>query len=1011
MATNVNLQYSNFTLTAQAGTFGSINTSEADTRMRIKNTAGGLIADYTLSSNIHPDNTLVGIEYCGPLNLTEMIDGVTFITVERVPDYDGYGNPLSSSEQCIIKRWETNTGFLTLDLKQQHVKYTTGNFHYDIEAMAAEHYHRSFGFAAPSGQNYLDISSANRLEPGDTLFLGPSSDTDNVGATEKVTVSFINGDRVFLNSPLFYQYAFGDQITFFNNVYLVSSIGYAGDSRYGTMYKHDIYSGTRLEYATSGEYARITGARWSTEVAAVAGINGSQLLFIRPYDSYLKWKSMFLTNVDQNNKDHFEVYDIVFDQFNIYKLMRKATTKNDSGHKITESWATYNYQQDTLLPYTHNVSIYMLQQYTIGPDSTAIYVQTRDQFGVGLRDVNIEFSDDSSDLGAQFTPVDGKTLTDKDGRAFVGYTPGGLYTGPTIVSVRADKSSAFTGSEYCWNSILVDGKVEYNGGFGDASMFQKSWEFGRLYGMRQLFDPFKILAYPHETGGSEKIVTEPRVYTLNYSFFGQPGANWVDPSFNSADVSSCWPWFQRTPEREDGPPSEFYNMSCIWDCITWDKTPGDTSDPLSSKCATTSNRQPRNNYIRQVLEVSQWGIPPGYYLTDTSDPDNELEEQARPLILPQPLWYWQYYKDMDVAGCSPKCKLEDGQPIPHRLFQLDSIYDLMFSQLNMSKHSHWVDGQYSSTLKTNVRLDQFIFVEDAVPAFWSEKNPRETDIWIRMRPFAFSLNGDSLKFYVREVWTVDDVHYDTGYYDVIEKYGWPPNNDRVTLEYFDAGGGVLGIEFRYDNPDIYHHNALIYVHIEVFDTAAEPNFIYTDYWFRIIPDYNSPYLEAEDPAREEDQVPLDTKLYFEIKDAGEGVDIDTLEVFLNSRIVYHAGLEHNPDTTIEQVSINHYKVSIDLPYDLQYGKEYSVGVRVKDISENKNQLRDSYRFYTRHSEVPWFTGFDPKKCLRGMPRFRDVSFIVLGAGDGVDEQTIRIQVHDKDVTDKSKITPVIYRVS
>ena len=329
----------------------------------------------------------------------------------------------------------------------------------------------------------------------------------------------------------------------------------------------------------------------------------------------------------------------------------------------------------------------------------------------------------------------------------------------------------------------------------------------------------------------------------------------------------------------------------------------------------------------------------------------------------------------------------------------------------MSKHSFWVDGSHTLTLDTNVSIDQFIFVEDAVPGFWSEKNPRETDIWIRMRPFAFSLNGDTLKFFVREVWTVDDQHYDTGYYNVIDRYGWPPNNERVTLEYFDAGGGVLGIEFTYDNPDIYHHNALVYVHIEIYDTAAEPNFIYTDYWFRIIPDYKSPYLESENPDREEDQVALDTGLYFEIKDDGEGVDIDTLEVYLNSRIVYHALQPYNPNTVVEKVNLNHYKVTIDLPYDLQYGKNYSVGVRVNDISDNKNILRDGYRFYTRHSEVPWFTDFDPKLCKRGMPRFKDVSFLVLGAGDGVDEQTIRLQVHDKDVTDKSTILPVIYRVS
>ena len=1010
MATNVNLTYPNFCLTGQAGTFGSINTADTDTRLRIKNTAGGLISDYTLSSNIVSNNILVAVEYCGPINLTEMIDGVTFFTVERVPDIGSYGEVLDTSGQVIVKRWEADPGFLTLDLKQQWHKYTTGSFDYSIVGAAVEHYHRSFSIGTPAGRNYLDMSSANKLAAGDTLFLGPSSDSDNVGATEKVTVSFITGDRVFLNSPLHYQYADGDQITFFNNIYLIGDKGNAGDERYGTIYKHDIFSGTRLEYTRSGEYARITGARWSTEVGAVAAINRSQLLFIRPYDSYLKWKSMFLSNIESNNKNSFEVYDVVFDEFNMYKLMKKATTKDDLGNKITEAWDTYNYQQDTLLPYTHNVNIYMYQQNTIGPDSTRIYAQTRDQFGVSLRDVNLEFETDGSDAGAQFTPTDGKVTTDIDGEGEVGYTPGGLYTGPTVVKVRADKSSSFTGSEYCWNEILIDGRVEYNGQFGEAAMFQKSWHIDRV-GARQLFDPFKVVVYSHEVGES-KVVTEPRVYFLSHAFFGAPGGNWVDPSNNSDDIDECWPWFQRTPPLTSGPTSERQNMVCKWDCITW---PATTDEGDADPCPNTGDRYERNNFLTQILDFTQFGLDPSHYLDYLDDPVNFpaypwQEDAFRGLRLPQPDTYRQYYQ-ANVDCPTTHCKLEDGEPILTRAFQLDSIHDLSFSQLNLSKHSHWVDGSHTYTLNTNVRLDQFIFVEDAVPGFWSEKNPRETDIWIRMRPFAFSLNGDTLKFFIREVWTVDDRHYDTGYYDVIEKYGWPPNNDRVTLNYFDAGGGTLGIEFTYDNPDIFHHNGIVYVHIEVYDTAAEPNFIYTDYWFRIIPDYNSPYIESENPSREEDQVPLDTRLYFEVKDSGEGVDIDSLEVFLNSRIVYHAGFEYNPDTVIEKVNDNHYKVTIDLPYELQYGKEYSVGVIVQDISENKNILRDSYRFYTRESEVPWFTAFDPKKCLRGMPRFRDVSFIVLGGGDGIDPQTIRIQVHDQDVTDKSKITPVIYRVS
>jgi len=664
---NIQLEYPNFSLTAQAGTFATIDTSEPTTILRIKNTSGGLISDYTLSANIHPDNEIVALEYCGPLNLTEMIDDVTFITVERIPDYDEFGVLLSTSSQVIIKRWETNVGFSLLNLKQQTIFYTTGNFHYDVRAAAVEHYNRTFDFNQYSGQSYLDINNGNNIESGDILFLGPSTDTDNSGATEKVSVSSVDGERVYLNSPTFYQYVFGDKITFFNNIYLISEIGYAGNISQGTIFKHDIYSEDRLEFKTSGEYARITGARWNTQVASVAAINKSQLLFIRPYDSYLKWKSMFLSNITSNNKDTFEVYDVVFDLFNIYKLQKKTTTKDDEGFKSTEGWLTYNYQQDTLLPYTHNVAIHMKQQYTIGPDSTRIYLQTRDQFGISLRDVNINLEDDESDLGASFNPLNGQAITDKDGKADIGYTTGSSYTGATIIRVRADKSSLFTGSEYCWNEILIDGRIEFNDQFGAGSMFQRGNTFPVLtppygwsdlfsVGGRQLHDPFKITrAKRSGSPGTETIV--PPIYFTCYSTFGQPGGNWVE---DGAYKSECWPWFQKTPPREDGPRDSVQNMGCFWDCITYPEPENEPNKPVD-KCPPGEDTYiPRTNFITQVLEFTQIGVPPDWYLNeDPSDPNNPLPDDARPLILKQPIWFWQYYKNMSCEHPS-ECELSEG---------------------------------------------------------------------------------------------------------------------------------------------------------------------------------------------------------------------------------------------------------------------------------------------------------------------------------------------------------------
>lgn len=985
---NINITYPNFCLGPQVGTFGTINTSDPTTIFRIKNSSGGVINDYTLSANITSGNSIIGLEYVGPKNLSGPIDEITFFTLERV-----------SSTKCIISRWELNTTFSLLSLKQQIIKYTTGNYHYDAVGMAVEHYNRSFDFSQPAGQNYLEINNASRIQNGDVLFLGPSTDTDNLGATEKISVSYVSGNKVYLNGSTTYQYAFGDNINFFNNIYLITGIGYGGDTRYGSIYKIGAYSGSVLEYTTSGEYKNISGGCWCNSVSAIAGINESQLLFIRPYDSYLKWKSMFLNNISSNEYSQFEIYDIVFDDITLYKLAKYTTRKDDIGNKTTYSWTNYNYQQDTLLPYTHHVALYTKQQRVSGQDETQLYAVTRDQFGVALRDVNLNFYDDGSDDAAAFDPLNGQGITDANGKFDLKYISGGNYTGPTTISVRADKSSSFTGSEYCWNYVLLDSTVKIVSGFGRGALFLDFNHSEQLYAW-QIYDPFQVVAPKRASIGTE--LTVPRAYLICKSIFETPGGDWIE---GGAYNQGCWPWFQITGGRNDGPNSEF-GGGCRWNCIPYDPNEGTYEEGMNS---CPNDFRPRPHFIKQVLAFTQRDVPSTYYENPTPPTDSINNKTTGAMGIPQVIDYWLY----DDGGA-----LEDGEPVSHRLFQFDRTNEMFFSQLNLSKHTHYVDGQPVDELFTNVRLDQFIFVQDAVPSFWSEKNPRNTYVWIRLRPFAFSLDPTTLKFYVREVWSEGDLHYDTGYYELGDLYGPmtdfnDPNDptagctssNPICYRTFDAGGGALGLEFLYNPPEQFHHNALVYIHIEIFDTAAEPNYIYTDYWFRVIPDYNSPYIFNLDPDREETQVALDTDIYFEIKDDGHGVDIETLEVFINSRRIKPQYI------TALKVSNYHYKVLCNLPDNLLYDKVYSIGVKCSDLSPNDNVLRDSYRFYTRASEAPWFTGFDPKLCKRGMPLFRDVSFMVLASGDGVDKDTIRIQVHDKDVTEKSKILPIIYRIS
>lgn len=984
---NIEIQYPNFCLTPQQDVIATVDTSVATTIVRFKNTGGGLVVDYTLSSNIPPANELLAIEYVGPLNLGDFEDGLTFFTLEK-----------ENSTTCHIKRWEMDTGINQLELKQTITKTTAAGIYYDALGFAVEHYKRSFDFNQPAGQIYLEINSTSRLQAGDILLLGPSTDADNIGAFENVTVDHISGNKVYLTavSGTQYDYVDGDEINFFNNIYLISNRGYLGDARYGNIIKLGAYSGTVKEYTTAGEYKKITGARWHTGSSSIASIMTSQLVFIRPYDSYLNWRSMFLNNIEGANKNYFEIYDVVFDENTIYKLALKTIRKDDNGNVTTITWTNYNFQQDSFLPYTQNVTIYMDKQTIVGPGSANIYVQVRDQFGVGLLDVNVNlYADDiNAHPGFTFDPLNGQAITDSNGEAIIGYNytpPTDEDDAPSTILVRADKSSvASTGSFYCWNELIIYSENKSNITLDEGDVRQiftnglSDINEGRL---KQLVTPFKIERY--ERTGNDLVITVPDYYLICLSNFGTPGGDWVDG--NSYDPVRM-PWFRKTPPRTDG-PADFGGPT--WDCIGYDPPAG---EPIGTHCI--QNYSLKAHFIKQLLEFTQFGVPHDYYLRD--DPKPELNKNtSRPLRLPQPKWYWSYE---EVAGQGQD--LEDGAPISNKLFQYKEILsNLQISQLKLSRHTHYVDGDPYRYLFTNVSLDQFIFVEDADPAFFSYKNPIETDIWIRLRPFAYNLDGATLKFYIREVWTEGVNTYDTGYYDVAGD---------GTITYFDAGGGLQGIEFLYDPPVDFHYNSIVYVHIEVYDEADDPNYIYTDYWFTLIPDYNAPYLENLSPDREEDQVNTNTNLYFEIKDDGAGVDISTLEVYLNSRIIYHNSYaethpELNLNTTITEINIHHYTVSIDIPYDLYYDKEYTVRVFVSDISPDVNTLNDSYRFYTRASNAPIFVGFDPALCKRGLPRFTDVSFIVLANGNGVDRETIRLQVHDRDVTNQTTSLPIIYR--
>ena len=914
---NIQIQYPNFCHGPQDGTFCTINQDVATTIMRVKTSAGGFIADYTLSSNII--NELLHLEYVGPMDLTGMLDGLTFFTVEKV-----------NNTTVIIKRWESRPSSNQLNLKQQIIKSNTGSYYYDINSAAVEHYRRTFSDSLPAGSNYVELNSTSRIASGTKLLLGPSTDADNIGDYEYVTVSFVSGNKAYLTSNLVYDYVLGDGVCFYTHVYLYSNIGIGGDASRGTLFKINAYSGNVDDTNTDKVYQNISVARWYEATASVASISDNNMLFVSPYNSYLNWKSMFMNNIEDNNYDMFELHDVVFEDYAVLKLMNKMTLRDDNGNKTTYDWGSwYNYRQDTILPYTNSIQIYTTKSFMIGAnDTTTFYIKVIDQFGVGLRDKTVNLYLDSGDIAAQFNPTNGQVITDINGEATVGYTSGSSYTGVTVITCRVDGSSALTGSQYVWDSIRIYSEIDVDPPV-ETKLFQlKEVESVNNNLIKQVAEDVSI-----------------SIAMFGRTFFTTPGGDWINPCTGSFDVED---WIPGLVIGENDCPNAANGGGM---------SPG--GPPFDD--ASLYNMKP--NQITQVLDFeSEY---PMYQVGSFKVKGKEWQDPPGQWV---DVWTEPYFS----------------------MYQKEESGEMTFSQLKVSTHTYWLEGTAYDELWTHTELDQFVFVEDAIPKFWSEKNPKSTNIWIRLRPFAYSLNALRLTYLVREVWYGGD----TNYVNV---------TSQVAYQYFDAGGGILGVELTYNPTQDFHHNSVVYIHIEIYDAAFIANKITTSYWFTIIPDYKSPYLENLSPSREQANVAIDSNIYYEVKDDGAGVDIDSLEMTVNSRRVV--------PTTITRITDNHYAINYIPSNNFYYDKRITVSVKVKDTSDFENWLNDRYSFYTAESDEILFTALEPGMCKKGLPRFQDVSFVALGIGSGIDRSTLRLQVHDYDVTDDSQIVPIIYRIS
>lgn len=881
---NIQITRPNFCVGPQAGTFCSLDASGASVVVRVKNSAGTLVDTLALYSpsiiidvegdySSYPHNEITAIKYVGPTNVGGFYDDMLFFTIESIISAPGV------VDGFVLRKWLMDSGNNRLNLQASYTNLSDITNYLDCYDFAVEHTHTTLtDHALPSTPGIIKLPTTSGISVKDTIILGPSTDASNTNAMEHCYVFSVDSDtQITVKSygpsvPPVYEYkgnatpGLVDPVTIVKDVYVFSS-GSATAS--GAIYKldgaSDAYYGI-IDKHESNIYDGVIAVDWNDTYYGPSFVKSTEMLTIQTSD-YEVIKSHTLKNI-ASDKTISTVYSISMLGNTLYRLQSSVNKWADDGIGSTTNWATYNYVEDTLVPYVSSINVSNTNEaYTITRlGQVFITVKVRDQFGVSVLGKNIQFNK-SGDLDATFDPSNGQVVTDSNGEAIIEYNAGANYTGDVAIDVRSDGSNTFLGSQYVW--------------------------------VKTVFPMFSSMSVD---GLVTQVVLDPSTIVVEQQLLG-PEA--LEVKQDAREVAAI----------------EFEQAFLPY---------------LSTEFPASTN-------LKQVAEYLNFR------------PTSYTEAEAAPEV--------------------PETKV----------IQEAALSDTgTVDQTYISRH-------YSTAHIDTATLNQFVFIQEVRPPFFSEKNGTDTDIWVRMRPFATSLDPNTLVFKIREASYAGDT-------------GWQDITDDGTITLYDAGGGLNGVEFQWYPATSFHHNAIVYVSIEIYDTSPQPNRVVVDYWFKVIPDFKKPYIDNLFPGIEEHFVPIDTDISFDIHDDGSGVDIDTLEVLVNYTLIV--------PTTITKVNDQYYQISYTPPSSFDYSDSVSVEVTISDVSDNENTLHDAWNFYTTTSTEPWIDSdnFYPGRCIKGLPRnYNGINFQVYGVEAGVDVGSIEVYVGG--VSRNVIITPIVYRLN
>lgn len=212
-----------------------------------------------------------------------------------------------------------------------------------------------------------------------------------------------------------------------------------------------------------------------------------------------------------------------------------------------------------------------------------------------------------------------------------------------------------------------------------------------------------------------------------------------------------------------------------------------------------------------------------------------------------------------------------------------------------------------------------------------------------------------------------------------------------------------GFAVRYDLAAQAWSRDTVRVAAHVQDLAAQPNAASFAYYFVISQDRTPPYVTGLNPAPNARNVANDATLSATVVDEQSGVDIQTVMLEVDGKIV-------PPEISVRgRAATLSYQPALPWPYNANV----SVLVRAQDLATPPNRMEAQAYSFTVVADTtpPTITDFTPSDNASGVATTATISFQIHDEQAGVDSAALRVRVNGESRAVALSGSPKAYRVS